>query len=51
MLALAVALREVFPAAWTAQEVFTRSEAMQEVLVEGDNKLALRRALLNVRRG
>ena len=33
MLALAVALREVFPAAWTAQGVLARSEVMQEVLM------------------
>ena len=33
VLALAVALRELFPAAWTAQEVLARTEAVQEVLV------------------
>ena len=33
VLALAVALRELFPAAWTAQLVLARTKAVQEVLV------------------
>ena len=32
MFTLAVALREVFLAVWTAHEVLTRAEAMQEAL-------------------
>ena len=33
VLALAVALRKVFPATWTVQEVLVRAGAVQEVLV------------------
>ena len=33
VLALVVALREVFQATWTVQEVLMRAEAVQEVLV------------------
>ena len=33
VLALAIALREVSPAAWTAHEVLARTEAVQKVLV------------------
>ena len=32
MFALAVVLREVFPAVWTTQEVIARAEAVQEML-------------------